>query len=88
MVSKDLVRQIEEKLYNDRHVTFDGLKESFSCISRSFFGDTLTERLDYKKLCASWVPTILTPEYRKNRVLAAREFLERYKREGKTLTQL
>lgn len=86
MVSEDLVRQ--EKLYNDRHVTFDVLKESFSCISRGLFGDTSTERLGYKKLCASWVPTILTSEYRKNAVLAAREFLERYKREGKTLTQL
>jgi len=41
-----------------------------------------------KKLCARCVPETLTPEYKRNRVLALREFLERYQNEKYSSTRL
>jgi len=50
----ELVQQVEQNFRNYRRI--DALKESFPRISRSFVGEIVTERLDYRKLCARWVP--------------------------------
>lgn len=84
VISDELLQQVEEKVRDDRRVTLDTLSKSFPLISRSLLGEIITEKLGYRKLCARWVPKMLTPEHRQNRVLAAREFLERYESEGET----
>jgi histone-lysine N-methyltransferase SETMAR len=81
-ISDELVQKIEEQLRNDRRVTLDDLHEEFPDISRSLLGNIVSEKLGYKKLCARWVPRMLTPEHQQNRVTAAREFLDRFAQEG------
>ena len=42
----------------------------------------VTEVLKYHKLCARWVPRILTDEHKMNRVQISTAFLARYNDEG------
>lgn len=84
VISEELVQQVEKKVRDDRRVTLDTLKESFPHVSRSLLGEIVSERLGFRKLCARWVPKMLTPEHREKRVSAAREFLERFQTEGES----
>lgn len=78
VVSEELVQQVDEKIRSDRRVTLDSLHEMFPHISRTVMGEIVSEKLDYRKLCARWVPKMLTPEHRQRRVVAANEFLQQY----------
>jgi histone-lysine N-methyltransferase SETMAR len=44
--------------------------------------ETVTKRLGYRKLCARWVPKMLTDVHKKNRVAAVQAFLVRYEDQG------
>ncbi|XP_039618307.1 protein GVQW3-like, partial [Polypterus senegalus] len=79
LVSEELLQQVDEKIRSDRCVMIDTLHEMFPQFSRSLMDEIVSEKLDYRKLSARWVPKMLTPEHRQNCVLAAREFLQRYK---------
>lgn len=63
-------------------MTLDDFHDFFPDIFRSLLGEIVSEKLGYKELCARWVPRMLTLEHSKNRVLAAREFLDRFELEG------
>ncbi|XP_039604252.1 protein GVQW3-like, partial [Polypterus senegalus] len=82
LISEELLQQDDEKICSDRRVTNDTLHEMLPHISRSLMCEIVSEKLDYRRLSARWVPKMLTPEHRQNRVLAAREFLQRYEIEG------
>ena len=42
----------------------------------------VTEKLGYRKLCARWVPKILTDDHKTKRMGSALKFLTRYAQEG------
>lgn len=84
IVTDDMVQKIEENLLSDRRITIDDLHELCPEISRTVVHEIVSDRLKYRKLCARWVPKMLTEEHKNNRVSAAREFLERYETEGET----
>lgn len=82
VVTDELVQKIEEHLLSDRRSTIDNLHELRPKISRTVVHEILSDRLGYRKLCARWVPKMLTEEHKINR--AAREFLERFETESET----
>lgn len=85
VVSDEFMRKVEEKVRNSRHVTLDDLYYYYYLfyifLSRSPWRNRFG-KLGYKKLCARWVSRMFIPGYCHNRVLAAREFLDRFEREG------
>lgn len=55
VISEELVQQIEEKNFYNRHVALNTLKESFPRFSQILLDEIVTKRLGYKKLSAGWV---------------------------------
>jgi hypothetical protein len=51
-------------------------------VSKATIHEVVTEKLRYKKLCASWVPIILTVDHKTKRMGSALKFLTRYAEEG------
>jgi histone-lysine N-methyltransferase SETMAR len=51
-------------------------------MSRTVMQEIVRKRLGYQKLCARWVPKILTDDHKKNQVAAAPAFLARYEVQG------
>jgi hypothetical protein len=62
-------------------LTLDQLHEKSPEISRSLH-EILSKHLGYKKICAMWVPWMLSHDHRKTRIGAALTFLERCHRDG------
>ena len=44
----------------------------------------ITKNLDFQKVCAQWVPRLLSPDEKQSRVSSSSEFLRRWKKEGDT----
>jgi hypothetical protein len=65
-----------------RRFTMSELSTHFPHISRSLLHETVTEHLQYHKLCVRWVPKILTDDHTTKRMGAALNFLVRYHNEG------
>jgi histone-lysine N-methyltransferase SETMAR len=51
-------------------------------VSKSLVHEIVKEKLDYCKLCAWWVPKMLTENHKKNRMGAALTFITRYSEKG------
>ena len=51
-------------------------------MSKTTIHEAVTEKLGYRKLCARWVPKILTDHHKTKRIGSALKFLIRYRREG------
>ena len=47
-------------------------------VSKTKIHEAVTEKLGYRKLCARWVPKILTDDYKTKRMGTALKFLTRY----------
>jgi hypothetical protein len=60
----------------------DELHEQCLEVSRTVLYETVTERLSYGKLCARWLPKMLSAVHKENRVAAAQSFLARYEEKG------
>jgi histone-lysine N-methyltransferase SETMAR len=82
VVTDCFIQKIEEKIHADRRITMDELHEQCSEVSRTVRYETVTERLGYRKLCARWVPRMLSAERKENQVAAAQSFLARYEEQG------
>jgi histone-lysine N-methyltransferase SETMAR len=50
--------------------------------SKTTIHEVLTEKLEYRKLCARWVPKMLTDDHKTKRTCSALKFLTRYAQEG------
>ena len=70
--------EVEQIMRQDRRITVDDLCILVSEVSRSTIGRTLTEKLEYQKVCARWVPCMLTEDHQQQRIDSSREFLQRY----------
>ena len=62
----------------DRRVSLDDLCVSIPEVSRTTIYRILTDKLQYRKVCATWVPGMLTEDHKQLRVDSDHEFLRRY----------
>ena len=77
VVNEDLVRAVEEKSRENRRFTITSLSLYFPQISRSLLHEFVSDKQKFRKLCARWVPKILTEEHRSKRQASALDFLTR-----------
>ncbi|KAG5308730.1 SETMR methyltransferase, partial [Acromyrmex insinuator] len=82
LITDELTTKIENAIRNDRRLTLDELHNLFPEISRSLIHEIVSEKLEFRKVCARWVPRELTPLHKATRVTAGKEFLDRYRDEG------
>lgn len=82
LVSDELVEKVNEKIRGNRRFTIRTLSDEFPQISKSLLHNIVVDRLKYRKLCARWVPKMLTDEHKKKRLGSALTFLTRYSDEG------
>ena len=71
----DLVQQVDEKVRVDRRFTISSLAEEFPNVSRTTLFRVVTEKLGYHKVCARWVPKILTDKHKNKRMASGQAFL-------------
>lgn len=77
-ISDETVAMVEKTMREDRRITLDDLCILVPEVSRSTIHRILTEKLQYRKVCARWVPRMLTEDHKRQRVDSSREFLRRY----------
>jgi len=59
-VNDDLVRKVNERVRDDRRFTISDLSLHFPQIARTLLYDIVSSHLGYRKVCARWVPKMLT----------------------------
>ncbi|UYV67192.1 hypothetical protein LAZ67_4004295, partial [Cordylochernes scorpioides] len=72
----------------DRRVTIDEIMIRLPPgieIGRSSIGTIMPDVLNFRKVCARWVPRLLSENHRQQRMEAARAFLEMHRRDGDQL---
>ena len=62
LISYDLLQEIEREIRANRRVTIRELHHIIPEVSKTTIHEAVTERLGYRKLCARWVPKILTDD--------------------------
>jgi histone-lysine N-methyltransferase SETMAR len=82
LISDDLLQENEGKIRANRSVTTRELHHIIPEVSKTTIHEAVTERLEYRKLCARWVPKILTDDYETKRMGSALKFLTRYAQKG------
>lgn len=82
VVTDDLVEKVNAKVRENRRFTISEISIQFPEVSRALIHEIVTEKLGYKKLCARWVPKMLTDVHKQRRVEAGRNFLQRFENEG------
>ena len=65
LVNADLVRKVNERVRDDRRLTISDLSLHFPLISRTLLYDIVSSHLGYRKVCARWVPKMITEEHKK-----------------------
>jgi len=63
-------------------VTIRELHHIIPEVSKTTIHEAVTEKLGYRKLCAHWVPKMLTDDHKTKRMGSALKFLTRYTQEG------
>ena len=63
----DKLRSVEEKITENGRPTMTSLSVHFPEISHSHFHEIVSEKLNYQKLCAPWVPKKLTEQHKMKR---------------------
>jgi len=66
----------------NRRVTTRELHRIIPEVSKTTIHEALTEKLGYRKLCARWVPRMITDDYKTKRMAYALKFLTHYAQEG------
>ena len=51
-------------------------------VSKTTIHEAVTEKLRYRKLCAVWVPKMLTDDHKTKRMVSMLKFLMRFAQEG------
>jgi len=82
VVNEDFVHAVKEKIRENRF-TIMSLSLHFPQISQSLLHEIVSDELGFWKLCACWVPKMLTEEHKLKRQASALDFLARYSEEGK-----
>jgi len=81
LISDDL-QEIEGEIRANRRVTIRELRHIIPGVSKTTIHEAMAEKLGYRKLCARWVPKMLTDDHKTKRMGSALKFLTRYAQEG------
>ncbi|GFU74553.1 histone-lysine N-methyltransferase SETMAR [Trichonephila clavipes] len=81
-ITDDLVNAVDEKIREDRRFTISTLALEFPNVGRATSPKVISEKLKFRKLCARWVPRLLTEEHKLKRMACTLDFLDRYHKEG------
>ena len=81
LISDDLVHEFEGEIRANRRVTIRELHHIITEVSKTTTHKVVTEKLGYRKLCAHWVPKILTDDHKTKRMGSAVKFLTPYAQE-------
>ena len=76
LISDDL-QEIEGEIHANRRVTIRELHYIIPEASKTTIHEAVTEKLGYRKLCARWVPKMLTDDHKTKRMRSALKFLTR-----------
>ena len=82
LVNEDLVRAVEEKVRENRRFTITSLFLHFPQIAQSVLHKIVSDKLKFWKLCARWVPKVLTEEHKLKHQASTLDLLTRYCEEG------
>lgn len=77
-VSDETIEKVEGILLEDRRITIRELALRVPEVSCSTIDKILSEILGYRKVCARWVPRMLTENHKQQRVDCSRHFLRQY----------
>jgi histone-lysine N-methyltransferase SETMAR len=81
VATTDVIRDVETLVLEDRRLTVRDIADQLD-ISPATVHNILTVHLKMNKVCARWVPRLLTCEQKVARVTASEEFLERVEADG------
>ena len=81
LISDDLLQEIEGEIRANRRVTKRELHHIIPGVSKTTIHEAVTEKLGYRRLCARWVPEILTDDHKMKRMGSTLKFLTRYAQE-------
>ncbi|XP_035216956.1 uncharacterized protein LOC118190360 [Stegodyphus dumicola] len=82
VATDDIVQQIDQAVKQSRRFTISELSMKFPEVSRSSLYSIVTKQLRYRKVCALWVPQMLTEDHKTQQMVAAFEFLDHYYTDG------
>lgn len=75
------IEKVDALIRTNRRITQDEIAACLD-ISHERVNHIIKNELKFRKICARWVPTMLTEEMKKNRVDLSNAFLKRYRDEG------
>ncbi|GFX58973.1 uncharacterized protein TNCV_806771 [Trichonephila clavipes] len=78
VISDALLQRTEEAIRGNRRLRVKELHQIIPEVSMTTLYEVVTVKLGYRKLCARWVPKMLTEEHKKKRMGFALNFLTRY----------
>ncbi len=64
LISDDILQKIEGELCANRHMTMTELHHIIPEVSKTTIHEAVTAKLGYRKLCARWVPKMLTDDHK------------------------
>jgi len=73
----EIIEQVHDMVLDDRRMKVREIAETIG-ISKEHVGYILHEELDMKKLCARWVPRLLTADQKRTRMKISEQCLERF----------
>ena len=66
LISDDILQEIEGEIRENRRVTIRELHPIIPEVSKTTIHEAVTEKLGHRKLCACWVPRMLTEITKRN----------------------
>jgi len=88
VITDALKQKVNRIIRENRHFTISEVYEQCPEVSRTVVYVIVTEHLQYRKICARWVPRMLTDAHKAARMGAALMFSERYERDDAFLDQI
>lgn len=84
IATDETMKKVDEMIRSDRRITVAHVARSVGC-SQGLAYSIIHDRLQFRKVCARWVPRDLTPQHKLNRMGLALEHLCRYEAQGQDM---
>ena len=81
LISDDLLQEIEAEIRANRCVRIRELHYIIPEVPKTPIHEGVTEKLGHRKMCARWVPKMLTDDHKTKRMGSVLRFLTRYTQE-------
>ncbi len=83
VITEDAINMVQDLIDGNRRISVAEIKRYFNDvvfdpISHRTVVEIIRNRLDYRKICARWLPKLLTEEHTANRMAAGLDFLFHY----------